>query len=125
MSGFTLDTGGLIAIERHDRGLLALLERARTRRQRIIVPSTVLAQATRNPARQVGLRRFISGEGVHVAPLDEGEATAIGMLLARTRTSDIVDAHVALCARRAGHAVVTSDPNDIRRIDPDLMLVEV
>ena len=48
-----------------------------------------------------------------------------GLLLARTATADIVDAHVAVCARRAGQAVITSDPADLRRIAPDLKLLVV
>lgn len=42
--------------------------------------------------------------------LDGPETTAVGLLLAATRTTDIVDAHVVVCARRAGQPVVTSDP---------------
>ncbi|HEY3825289.1 MAG TPA: hypothetical protein VGL82_12070 [Bryobacteraceae bacterium] len=38
---------------------------------------------------------------------------------------DIVDAHVVICARRAGKVVVTNDPRDIRRIDPELRVVAV
>jgi hypothetical protein len=32
---------------------------------------------------------------------------------------------VAVCAERAGQAIVTSDPGDFRRIAPGLQLVEV
>jgi hypothetical protein len=39
------------------------------------------------------------------------------MLLASSGTGDIVDAHVVVCARRAGQAVITSDPDDLRRLD--------
>jgi predicted nucleic acid-binding protein len=46
-------------------------------------------------------------------------------LLARTGTADIVDAHVAICAQRAGQAVVTSDADDLRQIAPELQLVVV
>jgi len=49
----------------------------------------------------------------------------VGLLLARTATADIVDAHVVVCARRAGQAVVTSDPADLRRIAPDVQLLVV
>jgi predicted nucleic acid-binding protein len=45
--------------------------------------------------------------------------------LARTATADIVDAHVVVCAQRAGQAVVTSDARDLRRIAPGLQLVAV
>jgi len=37
----------------------------------------------------------------------------------------MVDAHVVLCARRTGQQVVTSDPDDLRRLDPRLKLVIV
>jgi hypothetical protein len=46
-------------------------------------------------------------------------------LLARTGTADIVDAHVVICAQRAGQAVVTSDGDDLRGIAPKLQLVVV
>jgi hypothetical protein len=57
--------------------------------------------------------------------LDGPDATAVGLLLARTGTADIVDAHVVICARRAGQVVVTSDVSDLRRIAPDLQLLAV
>jgi hypothetical protein len=57
--------------------------------------------------------------------LDGPDATLVGILLARTATADIVDAHVVVCARRAGAAVVTSDPKHLLRLDPELQLVVV
>jgi predicted nucleic acid-binding protein len=60
-----------------------------------------------------------------VIPLNGPDATAVGLLLARTATADIVDAHVVVCARRAGQAVITSDATDLRRIGPELQLVVV
>jgi predicted nucleic acid-binding protein len=38
-------------------------------------------------------------------------------------TSDVADAHVVMCARRAGQRVVTSDADDLRRLDPGIELV--
>lgn len=58
-------------------------------------------------------------------PLDGRDATAVGLLLARTGTADIVDAHVVICAQRTGQAIATSDPADLRRISPGLTLVVV
>jgi hypothetical protein len=49
----------------------------------------------------------------------------VGALLAQTRTSDSVNAHVVVCARMAGYAVVTSDPLDLRRLDPKLPVLAV
>jgi len=36
-----------------------------------------------------------------------------------------MDAHVVVCAQRAGQAVVTSDAGDLRRIAPELRFVVV
>jgi predicted nucleic acid-binding protein len=92
---------------------------------RITIPATALAQAIRNPARQSRLSRLIRQAGTDLIALDGPDATAVGLLLARTATADIVDAHVVVCAQRAGQAVLTSDAEDLRRIAPSLQLVVV
>ena len=125
MSGIAFDAGGLIALDRNDRRALALVARATERGMRITIPATALAQAMRNPARQARLSRLIRQPSTDLIALNGPDATAVGLLLARTSTTDIVDAHVVLCAQRAGQAVVTSDAADLRRIDPGLQLVIV
>ncbi|MCX6596301.1 MAG: PIN domain-containing protein [Acidobacteria bacterium] len=125
MSGVTFDAGGLIALDRNDRRILALLERARERGLRITIPATALAQAMRNPARQARLSRLIRQPSTDLMPLDGPSATAVGLLLARTGTSDIADAHVVVCAQRAGQVIVTSDPDDLRGLSDGLTLVVV
>ena len=125
MNGITFDAGGLVALDRNDRRVLTLLARATERGMRVTIPATALAQAMRNPARQVRLSRLIRQAGTDLIALDGPDATAVGLLLARTATADIVDAHVVVCAQRAGQAVVTSDGNDLRRIAPRLQLVVV
>lgn len=92
---------------------------------RITIPATALAQAMRNPARQARLSRLIRQAGTDLVALDGPDSTAVGMVLARTGTADIVDAHVVVCALRAGQAVATSDPADLRRISPGLRLIIV
>src|SRR6266404_8696334 len=125
MSGITFDAGGLIALDRNDRRVLALIARAMELGMRITIPATALAQAIRNPARQARLSRLIRQAGTDLIALDGPDATSVGLLLARTATSDIVDAHVAVCAERAGQAVVTGDAGDLRRIAPRLQFVPV
>ena len=125
MSGIAFDAGGLIALDRNDRRAIALIARATERGMRITIPATAAAQAIRNPARQARLSRLIRQAGTDLIPLDGPDATAVGLLLARTATADIVDAHVVVCARRAGQAVVTSDTGDLRKIAPELQLVVV
>jgi hypothetical protein len=125
VSGIAFDAGGLIALDRNDRRVLVLLARATERGMRITIPATALAQAIRNPARQGRLSRLIRQAGTDLIALDGPDATAVGILLARTATADIVDAHVVVCAERAGQAVVTSDAGDLRRIAPGLRFVPV
>jgi predicted nucleic acid-binding protein len=125
VSGITFDAGGLIALDRNDRRVLALVARATERGLRITIPATALAQVIRNPSRQVRLSRLIRQAGTDLIALDGPNATAVGLLLARTATADIVDAHVAVCAQRTGQAIVTSDPGDFRRIAPGLQLLRV
>ena len=125
MNGITFDAGGLIVLDRNNRRVLALLARARELGLRITIPATALAQAMRNPARQARLARLMRQPGTDLVALDGPDATAVGLVLARTGTADIVDAHVAVCAVRSGQAVVTSDPRHLRRIAPGLALVVV
>lgn len=123
MSGVTLDAGALIAIDRNDRDVLALVSRVSQRGFRITVPATALAQAIRNPARQARLSRLIRDPQTDVIPLDAMDATSVGLLIARGATSDVVDAHVVICARRAKQPIITSDAGDLQRIDPTLRLI--
>jgi predicted nucleic acid-binding protein len=123
MPGVTLDAGGLIALDRDDRRVVVLLARARETGALVTVPAPALAQAIRRPERQVRLSRLIRQPGTDVIALGRVDATHVGRLLAASGTSDIADAHVVICARRAGQPVVTSDPNDLRQLDPALRLI--
>ena len=123
MPGATLDAGGLIALDRDARRVVVLLARARETGARVTVPASALAQAIRRPERQVRLSRLIRQPGTDVVDLGRVDATHVGRLLAASGTSDIADAHVVICARRAGQPVVTSDPRDLRQLDPALRLI--
>jgi hypothetical protein len=125
VTGITFDAGGLIALDRNDRRVLILISRATERGMRVTIPATALAQAIRKPVEQVSLARLIRQVITDLVALDGPDATQVGLLLAQTATADIVDAHVVICARRAGQAVITSDPKDLRRIAPELELVVV
>jgi len=123
MPGVTLDAGGLIALDRDDRRVVVLLARAHDTGARVTVPASALAQAIRRPERQARLARLIRQPGTDVIDLDRVDATHVGRLLAASGTSDITDAHVVICGRRAGQPVVTSDPGDLRQLDPALRLI--
>jgi predicted nucleic acid-binding protein len=125
MSGVTLHAGGLIALDRNDRRIVVLLARAAEVGASVTVPATALAQAIRRPARQARLARLIRQPTTQLAPLDRADATAVGIALAASRTSDIVDAHVVVCARRNRQPIVTTDPADLRRLDPHAQVIEI
>ncbi len=112
----TLDTGALIALDRGDLRLLALLDRISRRQGRVLIPAGVVAQAWRGP-KQARLARLLRAPEVEVIALDEPSARTVGVLLGKTGTSDTVDAHVVVVARRSGTPVITSDPDDLRQLD--------
>jgi hypothetical protein len=114
-----LDAGALIAFERRDRRVVALLELA----EAVHVPAGVVAQVWRNPVRQVRLVRLLAAEEVNVRDLDVESAKAAGHLCGATGTDDVIDASVVLLARQQAGVVVTSDVADLRSIDPSLDLV--
>ena len=124
-AGIVFDAGGLIGLDRDDRRVIVLLARAAEAGARVTVPATALAQAIRRPERQVRLARLIRQATTDVVALDRVDATHVGRLLAASGTADITDAHVVVCARRVGQRVVTSDPDDLRRLDPGLDLIAV
>lgn len=123
--GVTFDAGGLIALERGDRRVVALLAQSQERGAEVVVPATALAQVVRSPVRQVRLMRLLRQPRTTTQPLDRVDASFVGQLLVATRTTDLTDAHVVVCATRSGHAVVTSDAGDLRRLAPRLDLIEV
>lgn len=69
------------------------------------------------------LARVASADGVTIHPLDGPGARAAGQLCDATATSDVVDASVVVVARLVGGVTVTSDPGDLRRLDPDIDVV--
>jgi len=125
MPGLTFDAGGLIALDGNDRRIVVLLARAAQTSAPITVPAPALAQAVRRPERQERLARLVRQPTTTVVPLDRVDATSVGRLLAASGTSDFVDAHVVICGRRSGQRIVTSDPGDLRRLDPEIHLLEI
>ena len=117
-AGITLDAGALIALNRGDKRMIALLYQALAQGCTFRVPSGVLGQAWRDGRVQVTLARFLRAEEVEIVPLDEQLARACGELCGATNTSDITDASVVILARERRDTIITSDPDDLRRLDP-------
>jgi predicted nucleic acid-binding protein len=125
MSGLVLDAGALIAFERSDRRIVGLLTRTLEVRGELRIPAGVVGQVWRDGRRQVRLARLLASPAVIVAPLDDERARAAGQLCGVRRTSDVIDASVALCAKRYDCGIVTSDVADMRRLDPALRIVGI
>ena len=124
-AGITLDTGALIALDRGDNRLIALLDRALGQRLKFRVPSGVVGQAWRDGRVQATLARFLRIDEVEIVPLDEHLARTCGELCGATRTADIIDASVVILAREHGDCIVTSDSNDLRRLDPTCPIISI
>jgi len=124
-AGITLDAGALIALDRGDKRMIALLDRALAQRLTFRVPSGVVGQAWRDGRVQVTLARFLRSNEVEVIPLDEQLARTCGELCGATSTSDIIDASVVILAREHRDLIVTSDPHDLRRLDPTCPIIPI
>lgn len=122
--GLTLDAGALIAFERNERRMIALLARALEHELELTVPAGVIAQVWRDGRRQARLARLLASPEVEIEPLDDARARGAGQLCGVTRTADVVDASVVRCARERKHKIVTSDRADLRRLDAKLELIE-
>jgi len=113
MRAVVYDAGVLIAADRSERRTWAD-HRARLEAGIVpLVPTPVVAQASRSPE-QAQMRRLL--RGCEVVPFDEAAAHAAGALLGKTRTKDVVDASVAALAMRQEADVVSDDAEDIRRL---------
>lgn len=110
--GLTLDSGALIAVEKDDRRVAALLRRALERAAMITVPAVVVAQIWRRNNPRIAQVLNMSD----VPGLERAGAQSIGNLLADAGTADIVDAAVVLGAVGRRDAIVTSDAGDIERL---------
>ncbi len=124
-AGITLDAGALIAFERRAPAVVAILRDALRRGASITIPAGALAQAWRDGRRQARLAQLLGGDFVTLEPLDGMAARAAGQLCGVTGTSDVIDASVVLCAKRRQQTIMTSDPGDLRRLDPALRLIAI
>ena len=105
MTTLVLDTGALIALDRNDRSVWAMLRNAADDSAEVSVPACVIARAWRPGSRQALLARALAH--CDEVPLDGPLARATGLLCGQAGTADIVDASVAViaAARARGSAV--------------------
>ena len=122
--GLTLDTGALLALDHPAKAIAmqARLAEAVRRGGTVCVPVGAIAQAWRS-SRQVRLARLLKSRDIDIAIMTPNVARSVGLLCARSGHDDVIDVHVALCAMERRHAVVTSDPEDMSRVDPALPII--
>ncbi len=113
MAALVFDASALIALDRGERAIGALLAVAARSGDEASTSSACVAQVWRDPARQARLTRALAG--FVERPLDPLAARRCGLLLADSATSDVVDAALALLVA-SGDTVLTSDPQDIGRL---------
>ncbi len=121
-----LDTGALVAIEKRDRNVGAMLQVLQAQGVPVRTSAAVVAQVWRDGRKQALLARVLAG--VKVIGLTPGHDRATGELMARAGSSDVVDAHVALLVDE-GDQLLTSDREDLRQLlaakHIDAMVVKV
>lgn len=108
-----LDAGAFVAIDKRDRRVGAMLRVLQRQRVPLWTSSAVVAQIWRDGRRQALVAQILGGVGARA--LAPGDDRRTGELLARARTSDVIDAHVALITDD-GDQVITSDPDDLERL---------
>lgn len=113
-----LDAGGLIAFERGDRRMAALIKRGSVRASETVIPSTALAEVWRGGPRSARLAQLL--DSATVDDLDEERAKEVGARLGARGAADVADAHLVCCAHERRATVATSDEAGIRALeDPD------
>ncbi len=106
-----LDAGALVAAERNDREVVALIKAAMVVGIPPVSHGGVVGQVWRGGrGRQANLARLLPG--VDIVSLDERAGKDAGVLLARSDHSDVIDAAVVLLASD-GDEILTSDPDDL------------
>jgi hypothetical protein len=107
-----LDAGFLVSVDRGERAAQEFLHAAMRRGTPLGTTHPVVAQVWRNGARQARLAHLLSGIEVHA--FDSGQT--VGLLLARSGTPDVVDAHLVAVARAQKEPILTGDVDDIERL---------
>lgn len=122
--GVVLDAGAFIALERRDQKMARLARLFAKENTPLVTSAGVIVQVWRGGGhRQVPIAFLLAR--TDVADLTVRVARTLGLMLATASRADAVDAHVVLLARERGWSIVTSDPDDLRAIDPTIALERI
>jgi hypothetical protein len=120
-AGVVLDAGLFIAVERRTPRVVAMVQLWHEIGMPLLTSAGVVAQVWRGGRDKQAPLSFLLAR-TEVVDLTLLGAKAIGLVLGLTGTRDLVDAHVVLLARERKWPVITSDPGDLRAIDPKVRL---
>jgi len=112
VTGITLDTGALIALERRRQRMREVFERALVKEQPLTVPADVVGEWWRG---RTDVRDAIL-ESVDVEPLSVELAKRAGEALAAISGATLVDAIVMASAASRGDIVYSSDIDDLEKL---------
>jgi PIN domain-containing protein len=122
--GVILDAGAFIQLERRDRTMVRLAQLFADARTPLVTSAAVVAQVWRGGEHHQVPITFLLRR-VKVVDLTYPVARLLGRMLGATGTSDPIDAHVVFLAREYGWPVLTSDPDDLRALDPGVVVEEI
>lgn len=105
-----LDAGALIAIDRGERWMMAILKGERDAGRVPLTHGAVVGQVWRGGGRQANLARALAM--LDVRPVDAALGRRAGALLGVAGTADVIDAALVLLADH-GDEVYTSDAGDL------------
>ncbi len=106
-----LDAGALLAVERGDRRISALLKGELADGRPPRTHGGVIGEVWRDgTGRQALLAKAL--HGVEIRAIDDALGRRAGVLLGRTGRSDVIDAAVVLIAED-GDEIFTADPTDL------------
>jgi predicted nucleic acid-binding protein len=113
MHGLTLDTGALVALERRNARVRALVDVCRARAQTVTVPAPVVVEWWRG--QQGPIARLL--DAFDVEPLRQELARVAGAALAQCRAGpSVTDAVVMASAAQRGDIVLTGDLDDLSKL---------
>jgi hypothetical protein len=122
--GVVLDAGAFIAAERRDRTMVALVRLFARSKTPLVTSAGVVAQVWRGGGdRQVPIAYLL--KRTVVVDLGRAVARTLGRMLGESGKHDAIDAHIVFLARERSWPVLTSDPDDLRAIDPGLALERI
>jgi predicted nucleic acid-binding protein len=112
-----LDSGAVIALARGDQRVRGFVGRAVEMGSEVLVPSVVIAETVRGHGpRDAPVNRILAAID-SVLVTDEGAARTAGHLLGVAGTDQTIEALIVAGAIHVGGGrVLTSDPDDIRRL---------